>query len=826
MKRNIFRSILLISALYIATLQTYAVPADRRVQTITQADGTSLNVVLKGDEFHHYYETEDGYLVVKNEKGIFNYAKVNASGTTIDTQVKAHDLKKRDTKEKSFVKDLETQVSMVTANTQNRVKRVNARTNSPAKRAYPLSGNPNSLVILVNFSDLAFKTPDPKTAFSNLLNKEGYNENGATGSARDYFVDNSMGKFNPEFDVVGPFTLPKEMSYYGSNDNDGMDINPVQMVVDACVAAHNAGVNFADYDTDNDKIADNVFIYYAGHNEAEHAADITVWPHRWGVYPKSMYGDGNYTGTVSSVTFDGVRIEDYACTSEFKGKAGTNMCGIGTFTHEFGHVLGLADMYATNGATHYTLGDWSIMDGGVYLNSGRTPPAYNAFERFQLGFLTPKILTNPASIELSPLVTGNEAYIITQNDSHNLNPESPAPSEFFILENRQKIGWDSYLPGNGMLIYRINYNKSNFYNNSVNNNINDMGVDIMEADGIGSESTMFGDPFPGFYNKKEYIPVLRSGVTLDKPITKISVTDKIVSFRYKGGGNIPTVRVVSSPGTFRTEQGTPSEAQSFSVSGSKLISNISITFSKPDHYEMKRADDTGDQWYKSITLSAVDSIVAVTDILVRYNPLEPSYQLSHTTDFTLAANGADEVKLSLYGKSTRKVYVVAPTATEATEVDYKGFVANWSNVNDATGYYLSVYTKDDNGITSAIISDRWVSTNSERLYHLISGREYSYRVKASDKNEEYQYENITSFSNMMKVTTAEYTETKVLRVVANNGTLKIFTPQRGDIINVFNMYGQKIRSINADSDIIEIDDLHPQMVYIITSGKYRAKVIL
>ena len=222
----------------------------------------------------------------------------------------------------------------------------------------------------------------------------------------------------------------------------------------------------------------------------------------------------------------------------------------------------------------------------------------------------------------------------------------------------------------------------------------------------------------------------------------------------------------------------------------------------------------------------MDSNVAVTNIHVRYNPLEPSYQLSHTTDFTLTANGADEVKLSLYGKSTRKVYVVAPTATEATEVDYKGFVANWSNVNDATGYYLSVYTKDDNGITSAIISDRWVSTNSEPLYHLVSGREYSYRVKASDKNELYQYENITSFSNMIKVATADYTETKALRVIVNNGTLKVFTPQRGDIINVFNMYGQKIRAINADSDIIEIDKLQPQMVYIITSGKYRAKIIL
>ena len=216
---------------------------------------------------------------------------------------------------------------------------------TPLSSGFPKVGSPRSLVILVNFADKSFVVPDPKAAFSRLLNTEGYNENGGTGSARDYFRASSNGQFNPNFDVVGPYTLPNTMAYYGGNDSDDYDLRPADMVIHACSLA-NEFVNFADYDIDNDGYVDNVFIYYAGFNEAEGANENTVWPHRWVVY------SGNYTG---SKVFDGKTVYDYACTSELKGSSGSTMCGIGTFTHEFGHVIGLPDHYHTEDPNKNTL---------------------------------------------------------------------------------------------------------------------------------------------------------------------------------------------------------------------------------------------------------------------------------------------------------------------------------------------------------------------------------------------------------------------------------------------------------------------------------------
>jgi len=102
----------------------------------------------------------------------------------------------------------------------------------------------------VNFTDNTFITPTPQTAFSNLLNQDSYNTNGGTGSARDYFKVCTYGKFSPDFDIYGPYTLPQSRGFYGKNDTNGNDTNPVQMIVDACTVANNNGVDFTPYDTD------------------------------------------------------------------------------------------------------------------------------------------------------------------------------------------------------------------------------------------------------------------------------------------------------------------------------------------------------------------------------------------------------------------------------------------------------------------------------------------------------------------------------------------------------------------------------------------------
>ena len=335
-------------------------PALRDARTVKEADGKELTIRLHGDEFFHYTTTEDGFLIAKGKNDFFEYAQMQSNGTITTQGWRANNADKRTLKEKRFLKKQPTDFSVIATTRRNTI----AKSQSISSKSFPLSGSPRSLVILVEFKNKAFTVSSPQEKFTDLLNQEGYSANGGTGSARDYFRDNSCGKFVPQFDVVGPFKLDNDYAYYGGNVNNN-DKNPRQMVVDACIKAAEAGVKFSDYDSDNDGVVDNIFIYYAGYNEAEGGPDDTIWPHRWIVS--------------TSITFDGKRIKDYACTSELKGNSGGAMCGIGTFCHEFCHVLGLPDFYATNGAKHGTLGSWDIMDYGPYNNQGRTPPFFFFF---------------------------------------------------------------------------------------------------------------------------------------------------------------------------------------------------------------------------------------------------------------------------------------------------------------------------------------------------------------------------------------------------------------------------------------------------------------
>ncbi len=524
------KQLLLTAILFLVAVgQTYAIPAYPDPVKVTQPDGSTITVIKKGGPFFHYDTTEDGILIAQDKQGIYRYAEFNDQGNIVTTLQKAQDKSERSTAEANFVQRLKTVAESEAIIQKVQQERTAALHTANVRSNFPKVGSPKSLVILVNFANLNFVIDNPKEEFYKLLNEKGYSKNGGTGSARDYFIDNSMGTFSPEFEVIGPFTLPKNYDYYGKNIMVGgrsQDARPEQMIIDACRLADEAGVDFSQYDTDNDGVVDNIFVYYAGHNEAEHGGANTVWPHRFSL-------NGTYT------TFDGKRILDYACTSELRKSAGTLMCGIGTFTHEFGHVLGLDDLYPTRGQRHNTLGRWDIMASGPYNNEGRTPPAYSAFQRFRLGFMTPKILKNPASISLKAINISNEAYLISETENHNLNGENPDPKEFFLLENRQRTGWDRFLPGHGMLITKVKYDRYKWIRNEPNNNPKDMGVDLIEADGQSSRDGDAGDPFPGLKKVTEYTPKLQDGKVLDKQtITDIAEFQKIISFKYKGGKTI------------------------------------------------------------------------------------------------------------------------------------------------------------------------------------------------------------------------------------------------------------------------------------------------
>ncbi len=402
------------------------------------------------------------------------------------------------------------------------------------------------VVILVNFADLAFE--DTRERMDSMLNSDNYVRDysyryagttykvTAEGSARQYFIDQSNGAFQPQFDTYGPFTLSREQAYYGQNDLRGNDKNVDALVKEACQLAAADGLDFSKYDDNNDGYVDWVIIFYAGMGEADGGGDNCIWPHN---YHYTYYNKGN-------LTLNGKRIDTYACFNEINATS-KKLNGIGTVCHEFCHVMGLPDLYATNSSKHKTMGYWDVLDAGPYNNNGETPPAFSAYERFFFGWMKPDILNAPRSVVLPELQESNKAYMITESGMTNFNGTSPDPKEFYLIENRQKVGWDKYLPGHGMLLTKVNYVRNNWVYNSVNNAAAAMGVDIIEADGKAPSGNASGnrgkqgDAFPyGFFDKvaNEYVYEADSYTPYENfPITKIRETDDQITFDFMGGSD-------------------------------------------------------------------------------------------------------------------------------------------------------------------------------------------------------------------------------------------------------------------------------------------------
>ncbi len=474
-------------------LVAFALPAKKGVITVNQPDGSQLRIEGHGDENFHYITTEDGFLVKKNNDGIYEYAEF-AEQQIKPLGIKARSMGERVDAEKKFLKRTPKSTITISLDQETSMRKLAAEDLVIAesqkvigKRNYPQRG----LVILVNFQDVAFSPQNTVVEMDSMLNGVNYTYDGATASARKYFFDQSSGTYNPTFDVVGPVTLSNNVAFYGANDATGNDVRPDSMVIEACyLADQQLGVDFSQYDADSDGVIDFVFVLYAGYGESSNYSDSPnlIWQHAWYIYQ----------GAGKRRIIDGKWLNTYACSCELSGSVGSNKRdGIGAFCHEFSHVLGLPDTYATNGASHYTLGAWNIMDQGPYNNNGKTPPSYSAYERFFVGWLTPTYLSRTQNVTIGELQSTNEAYLFCEEGTHNLNGEVPNPELFYMFENRQKVGWDAYLPGHGLLLTKINYNSSSWTYNTVNNNSANMGIDIIEADGKASRMGDAGDTYPG-----------------------------------------------------------------------------------------------------------------------------------------------------------------------------------------------------------------------------------------------------------------------------------------------------------------------------------------
>ena len=393
----------------------------------------------------------------------------------------------------------------------------NTRRNTVAERAPEINLAPNVLLILVEFADQKFAENNTYQAFDSLANGDHYTYNGASGSCKQYFTDQSNGKYIPNFDVVGPVKLPQTLAYYGTDtqSDNGDDRYVFDFVLDACLGADQMGVDFTRYDNNNDGFVDFVYILYAGFGQADGGPDTTIWPHAWDLKATLFFGNHNQeTYYAKSGTdyylpqIDGKTLNNYACSNELKYSTKARS-GIGTICHEFSHVLGLPDYYLT---TEYpavqqreTPGAWSLMGYGNYLNGGNTPPNYSVYDKYYLGWLEPEALAKTQTLEIP--ADGATTYMLARNEKHVVEGAYRTDTVYYI-ENRQREGWDAYLPGHGMLIWRVIYDDSDWYNNCPNDFV--ARYLLVSAEKRSSPYTTGAEkqevPFPGKNNVTTYAP--------------------------------------------------------------------------------------------------------------------------------------------------------------------------------------------------------------------------------------------------------------------------------------------------------------------------------
>lgn len=519
------------------TVSLYAVPAKRNKITVKQSDGTELIVSQCGDEHFHYYVTDDGLPLVRQNNGDFYHAVVE-DGNIAASAIIAHGTNQRTEQERTFIAKRGDIINSLNEIRKKKVmpryaERVSRKIKTRANEQIIYEGNKRGLVILVNFKDNSFSIPSPREHFLRLLNEKGYSENNNHDCVSQYFSDQSNGIFNLTFDVAGPYTLANNMEYYGGNTSSGDDKNPRAMIKEACQLAA-SDVDYSNYDWFGDGYVDMVFVVYAGYGESQGAAPETVWPHQWDL------------GS-SSLSINNKKIDIYACSSELAGKEGTTPDGIGTFCHEFSHCLGLPDFYDTQNGDAFGMDRWSLMDYGTYLGkggNGECPCNYTTYERWCCGWSNPTELTSATTVKDMPsLDSGNNGYII-YNDAHH--------DEYYILDNRQKQGWDSYLPGHGLLITHVDYDENVWYNNNVNANTSHQRCTIIHADnsdGNKTKTDLTGDPYPGTKENTELTDTSTPAAHLfnantdgrkymGKPITGITESENgLISFTFMETGN-------------------------------------------------------------------------------------------------------------------------------------------------------------------------------------------------------------------------------------------------------------------------------------------------
>ncbi len=511
------------------TNQALAVSAYPYPVQVKQPDGTTITVILKGDEKVKWAQTLDGYTVLRNTKGVFEYAMLNASGDLNPSGIAASDISLRKTDELNFL--AKAQKGLFYSKSQvSLMKSIFEIKSAEAQKVFPTTGARKLICILMGYTDKAFTKT--QTDFNNLFNQVGYTTGGATGSVKDFYNESSYNQFNLTVTVAGPYTAANNMAYYGANDASGYDVNPRALVSEAITAA-DASVNFADFDNDGDGTVDGVYIIYAGYGEEAGASANCIWAHAWSL--------------ATPVTKDGKSISKYSCSAELSGNTGTTLTAIGVICHEFGHVLGAPDYYDTDYATGGQFdgtGKWDMMASGSWNNNGITPAQHNAYTKVKVyGWATATVLSSAQVVTVTHAEVNKSFYQIN----------STTTNEYWIMENRQLVGFDANIPGHGLIIYHVH---ATIGTTAINATYPQKMYPVCAnaTTNPGTTASTYGTingggcPFPGTGAKTSFTdattPWMKSwaGANTAKPITNIveNTTTKTITFDFMGGSVTPT----------------------------------------------------------------------------------------------------------------------------------------------------------------------------------------------------------------------------------------------------------------------------------------------
>lgn len=517
---------LMLSMLFAFGAAANAVPAKKLQKVITLTNGTQVSVELRGDEYLSWWEGTDGTAY---------------RATADDTVFEAFDLEAQ--KPAAAARRARAEQGRVArlARVKNSLKGADDKMRGLGGDHITYKGVKKGLVVLVDFKNKKFADGHDLEYYKNVINGKDFSdeEEGYVGSVRDYFLAQSNGQFELDFDVVGPVTMSKNYGYYGNDGAYQKDEKVYEMIKEACDGIQDQ-VNLKDYDWDGDGEADQVFFLYAGLGQASGGSHSTIWPHE----SELRYWP---CGVLSYSTG---KINTYACANELQpetqGSSRYISAGIGTICHEFSHCLGFADMYDTSGGGGYGMSVFDVMDQGSYNGNGFVPCNYTAFERIYAGWVEPIELIDPATVKDMKSVSDYGRPFIMYNYKNT--------NEYFLLENRQNTGWDEGLYGsNGLLIVHVNYVPSRWANNSVNWSTEKIQCcTVVNADGSrdNTQYSLQGDLYPyevkgvtmndEFTDESEpaaklYNKNTDNSYALGIPITQIKRSKGSISFLVCGG---------------------------------------------------------------------------------------------------------------------------------------------------------------------------------------------------------------------------------------------------------------------------------------------------